>query len=186
MKEQLLSYSSILELLGDETRSTLPAELHGFICGVLAGNGKLDEAQKFKLMTDLLAEEIEYETLPKEIVDLILTSKIQLQDADFEFQLLLPSDDDDLAVRLTALALWCQSFVEGLGMSGLQQSAIERANLSEAIQDLTEIANVSTQNLDDDETVEFDFLAVMEHVRASALLIHMENATKIEETAAVH
>ena len=40
---------------------------------------------------------------------------------------------------------------------------------------------------DDDETVEFDFMAVVEHVRASALLIHMENATKIEEiTEAVH
>ncbi len=182
MKEKLLPYWAVSELLA--ARSTLPAELHGFICGVLSGNGQLNEALKFKLITDLLAEELEKETLPKEIVSLILISKAQLQEADFEFQLLLPSDEEELSVRITALAFWCQSFVEGLGLSGLKQNEIERANLSETIQDLTEIANVNTQELEDDEASEFDFIAVAEHVRTSVLLIYMENAVKSQKKEA--
>ena len=143
------------------------AELHGSLCGWLAGGG----ASRAEWLRDVLADPAAPLTASGDALDdLRLASAAQLADRDFAFELLLPPADATLAERSGALFDWCRGFLGAFGLAaGGDPKLSEEAN--EALGDIAKLAAAQPQEEGDDE--DEDALAeIEEFVRVAALLLH--------------
>ena len=100
----------------------------------------------------------------------------KLADTEMTFNLLLPDDETALSVRAESLSTWCQGFLTGLGLSGVQMSESNETtrDLREALVHLTEIAKLDIENiemLDEDEEA---YMEVTEYVRMVVFAIYDE------------
>jgi uncharacterized protein YgfB (UPF0149 family) len=94
--------------------STSAAELHGSLCGWLAGGGTPGPDWPAKVFAD--------DALPaladgSPLARLQQVSAAQFDDRDFEFDLLLPDAGAPLAERSGALFDWCRGFLGGFGLA---------------------------------------------------------------------
>ncbi|MBZ2189157.1 UPF0149 family protein [Alcanivorax sp. JB21] len=152
-----------------------PTELHGVICGLLStgaggqdaellgmlaahselvGQWPAEAAKGFVALRDLAASGYAGETL--------------------ELALLLPDDDEELGVRVAALAQWCEGFLVGFGTgsAGVRDSDLA-PGLQEALSDLAAVsqAELPEENSPEEEAM---FEQIAEHCRMAALMIFTE------------
>src|SRR5690606_5397314 len=85
----------------------------------------------------------------------------ELTRSDMGFQLLVPEDDTDLDERVDALGQWCQGFLAGLGLSGIETASDE---LADTLNDLSAIALVGSDGAAGEDS-ENDLFAIAEYVR---------------------
>ena len=90
--------------------------------------------------------------------------------SDFDFSLIIPSDDESIAERVEAVSLWCSGFLSGYGESGRQLSSDDASDVKEALLDLSRIASMSGEVPEGEEN-ESDLTEIVEFVRISTLLI---------------
>lgn len=174
-KNQLPEYTDVITKLGCERQPHLPAELHGFMCGILCGLADTHSDIGFKtVLSRLEEEEIETNESKTCLATIMLLTAQQLQDADFGFQLLLPAEDMPIEMRVAGLAAWCQSFLSGLGMTNLSELILQNAIIKEAMHDVSEIGKTKCSNdLSEDES-ESAFLELVEFIRMAVLLIYTQ------------
>lgn len=160
-------------------------ELHGGICGLLCTHGPgavsvwISESR-----ADHGPRSGEAAVAAEQLHDAEAETWRELNSPSLTFYPLLPDAEVDLAERVTALALWCQGFVAGLGLGGysLEDAALEQdaasgqSQIAEIVGDFVEI---SRAGLGTDERVEsdqagFDLVALVEYVRISVQLIFEE------------
>ena len=149
------------------------AEAHGSLCGLLLGRQEIAKwlgatLDKTPDASDLLAQESAQ--LLQQLYD---DSKQQLNDEDMSFELLLPDEDDEFALRLIGLADWCQGFLYGLAMNGeaLLKALSEQGK--ECLNDLLEISQLAHDEEASDES-EAVYAELVEHVRLSVIYINEE------------
>lgn len=143
------------------------AELHGALCGWLAGGG----AQ----MPDWLANVLADDAAPAVAADSVLdrlrqASAAQLDDRSFGFDLLLPAADTPLSERSGALFDWCRGFLGGFGLAAGHAPPLSDEG-SEALTDLAKLAAATPQD-DGDDDDEDALIEIEEFVRVAALLLH--------------
>jgi yecA family protein len=159
------------------------AELHGFATGQLAGGRRFSRAEWLRAAT----EQADLSQNPDEVEGDVLFTTCQqtlaaLTRSDMSFQPLLPADDEALEDRVDALGQWCQGFLMGLGLAGVD---MRDAELAEILRDLSAIAQIGSDGADsDDENGENDFFAVSEYVRMSAIDIFWQFNRDAEPEAA--
>lgn len=149
------------------------SELHGGLCGWLAGGGEN--------RADWLAPVLADTALSRPVVGgaldrLRVASAAQLEDRSFGFVLLLPDADASLATRSDALFAWCRGFLGGFGLAAGTPRLSEEGE--EALADLARLAAAQADTEgDEDEPGEEDALAeIEEFVRVAALLLHGDAA----------
>ncbi len=164
------------------------AEAHGALCGMLCARGSTELSE---WSDHVLGEQEAGNVLLRDVVSVLSAlhqnTLEQLNDALTEFHLLLPDDDDDLTLRVEALANWCQGFVYGLAAGGLKEDTEIPEDSQEIIRDMIEISRAGLEQLDDeeedgdgedavdsDEENERAYMEIMEYVRTGILLIHEE------------
>lgn len=143
------------------------AELHGSLCGWLAGGG----VSRAEWLRDVLADPAAPVPDDGDVLEQLRQATAeQLGDRDFAFELLLPPSDATLAERSGALFDWCRGFLGAFGLaSGAGANLSEEAQ--EALGDLARLAAAQPQEEGDDE--DEDALAeIEEFVRVAALLLH--------------
>ena len=96
--------------------------------------------------------------------------------ADFEFRMLMPTEDVLIYERVAAVALWCSGFLYGLGESGRSINGME-GDVTEALTDLARVAAMA-DDVPEDEENEKDLAEIEEFVRVSVLLIFAETHTR--------
>lgn len=144
------------------------AELHGFLAGQLAGGKRFSRGEWLRAA----AEQGDLSQNPDEVEGDVLFTTYQhtlaeMTRSDMAFTPLLPADDDALADRVDALGQWCQGFLLGLGLAGVN---MEDSELADSLRDLSAIAQIGSDGTDtDDEDAESDFFAIFEYVRMSAI-----------------
>lgn len=146
--------------------ATPASELHGAICGWLAGGGEAGPGWLGKVMAD------DTPTPPADgpLDQLLAASGSQLEDRDFGFELLLPDAEASLAERSGALFDWCRGFLGAFGMAaGADPKLSDEA--SEALSDLARLAMASPQD-DGDQEDEAALAEIEEFVRVATLLLH--------------
>lgn len=147
--------------------STSASELHGALCGWLAGGG----ANVREWPARVLADPATATPAANGALDrLRVVSAAQMVDPEYGFVLLLPDNDASMTERSGALFDWCRGFLGGFGLA-----AGAAPNLSEesrdALTDLAKFAATSPQDEGDEED-EQALTELEEFVRIVALSLH--------------
>ncbi|MCK4742992.1 MAG: UPF0149 family protein [Sulfuriflexus sp.] len=176
---ELPAYSEIDELLKQSGAMQEPAESHGLLSALLCAGKEpiptwLSELHPEQHDADLLAKEAR-ETLE----GFAAVVKVQLQGADFSYELMVPADDESLPNRVLALAQWCQGFYLGLGIAGIDDLKKLPEDSREVVKDMTEIAGVEnyaeeTEQQPASEEDEAAYAELVEYLRVGVLLIFEE------------
>lgn len=149
------------------------AEVHGIICGMLAGGMPLEDREWLEPMADFIHQG---DSLPidakDELVELFNQTCQQLVEADFSLMLCLPDDASPINDRGQALINWVQGFMLGFGIHQADLTGCT-ADVKEALEDFADIARMDEQ-MSDDEDSEKALFEVMEYVRISCILCFNE------------
>ena len=143
------------------------AELHGALCGWLAGGGAPTPDWLAKVTAD---DAVAAVTADSVLDHLLRASAAQLDDRSFGFDLLLPAADAPLSERSGALFDWCRGFLGGFGLAAGHAPPLSEEG-SEALTDLARLAAATPQD-DGDEDDEDALIEIEEFVRVAALLLH--------------
>ena len=144
-----------------------PYELHGGLCGWLAGGGPSVREWPAKVLAD---DALPAPAAGSALDELRLASAAQLADRSFDFALLLPDSEASLAERSGALFEWCRGFLGGFGLSAGSVAKLSEEG-TEALGDLAKLAAAQPQS-DGDEEDEEALVEIEEFVRVAALLLH--------------
>lgn len=145
--------------------ATDAAELHGALCGWIAGGGSVGP--------DWLARVFADPALPPAegvLKDLAEATRAQFSDREFSFELLLPPADASLQERSGALFEWCRGFLGGFGLAAGAEPPLSEES-REALGDLAKLAAAQPQDDGDDED-EAALSEIEEFVRVAVLLMH--------------
>lgn len=169
-------------MLGRLGADASPSELQGFLCGHLVtgnrdhqswlahANGFLDVGEFDQEMKSLL-------------VSLFEESETQIKEADFEFQLLLPDEEEELSLRVLLIGQWCQGFLTSFGMGCNDERAHALSDdAKSALADFVAIAQISDDEVDEDNNGEADYTEITEYVRMAVLGLAMECRQAPERT----
>ena len=154
---------------------TQASELHGSLCGFLAGGGSLQG------VSVLAALQLDGEPVEPSVDDSALLQRLvkqcanELDDPELGFEPLLPEDDRPLAERADAMAEWCRGFLGGFGLAGTAAHAQLSEEAQEVLRDLGTIAASSFDFGEQDED-EDALIEVQEFVRIGAMLLYTECA----------
>ena len=101
----------------------------------------------------------------------------QLSERLSEFEPLLPADADDVGLRTTALAHWCEGFLHGLVSTKHADALKERLAtepLSDIIKDMLQMTRAALDEESDLEENEAAYVELVEYLRVAAQLCYEE------------
>ncbi len=163
----LPSYAEIGEVSRQQQLAADPAELHGALCGWLAGGGE-DVAD---WPARALADPQLPTPPPGSALDRLRTASVaQLEDRSFAFELLLPDGETSAVDRADALFAWCRGFLGSFGLAAGAHPPLSEEG-AEALQDLARLAQASPEGGDEQED-EDALSEIEEYVRIAVLLLH--------------
>ena len=165
-------YTELSAALVDAKLNFSTAQVHGLFCGfICAGNIKDHHAWEKQLFGTQKIKDAHCLELLQQLYEL---THQQLKEFSFEFSLFLPDDETDINLRAEALGLWCQGFVTGLQpVTGASHNPM-KDEIQEALNDITEIAQVNYGDIADDDEDEVAYFELVEYVRLAALMIYHE------------
>jgi uncharacterized protein len=171
----LVGHDDIDALIMRLRLGTEASELHGSLCGYLAGGGSL------RGTSVLAALQLDGEATDPSADDLALLDRLarqsetELADPELGFEPLLPEDDRPLEERAEAMVDWCRGFLGGFGLAGTAAHAQLSDEAQEVLRDIGTIAASSFDFGSEDED-EDALIEVQEFVRVAAMLLHTECA----------
>jgi uncharacterized protein len=144
------------------------AEAHGTLVGALCAMQCSLDDWLGEILPEGRAEGLAAATL-RGIFD---STSGALGEGNLGFTPLLPSDDDPIDERTTALGEWCQGFLYGLGSGALPDASSMQGEAAEVIRDLTEITHVDVDPADGTESNESAYTELVEFVRVGVQLLY--------------
>ena len=171
----MLSYFELNELLRGINAEIRAAECHGFLCGQVCVYGYPYE-ELWQEVIDAQTDDVEVVHDCYHEITMLLDEIINnIQSGDFEFQLLLPADDNSLAERVEALADWCHGFLNGYGIGAGDQALTVTEECREILEDFAKICRVGVEEISDEED-EQALVELIEYVRMGAIAIYTDLA----------
>jgi uncharacterized protein len=148
---------------------TSASELHGGLCGWLAGGGQATPQWPAKVLADDALAPVSPGSVLEELQ---VASAQQLEDRSFGFELLLPPSERGTTERAAALFDWCRGFLGGFGLAAGAKPPLSEEG-EEALGDLARLAQAAPETGEEEE--DQDALAeIEEFVRVAALLLHSD------------
>jgi len=163
------TFAKLSQALSSTALKLHASQVHGLVCGILCGNPTSDAAWE-----ELITDGKEIPKTHEMLQELYKTSAKQFKEFLFELQLLLPPDAEDLPRRAEALTLWCQGFLTGLKLAQVPIVGLEPKELTEAINDLIEIAKMNYEEVVASEEDEIAYVELVEYVRMAVILIYQD------------
>ena len=166
----LPGYAELADALRALETGLEPAELHGSLCGWLAGGGPHDRRGWFAaVMADPLLSAPE----PGGMLDRLYRASVQqLESPDFDFELLMPDDERPVDERGDALLAWGRGFLGGFGLAAGESPPLSEES-SEALADLARIT-ANELSYEDPQADEEALGEVAEFVRVAVMLVHSD------------
>ena len=166
----LPGYAELTTELADREAGIDAAELHGALCGWLAGGGARD---RDGWLASVMADPLLSSPAAGDVLDRLYHATVeQLESSDFEFELLLPDDDRPVDERGDALLAWGRGFLGGFGLAAGEAPPLSGES-TEAIADLARIT-ASELTYDDPDADEEALGEVAEFVRVAVMLVHSD------------
>lgn len=137
-----ISYTTLNTQLKQAGIPMTASELDGFLSGLLCGNVKDKDWQT--LLFQFTNDDHTYPTsLLNDVTSLYKQIKQSLADiVEFNFQLLLPNEEESVFIQADALSEWVNHFLLGLGIV-LPSLDKEKGDIGEALDDLQDIARLT-------------------------------------------
>lgn len=171
-----MTFDELTKLLAVEDFEESAAELHGLLCGRLAGGERLAGGSiRTALVQSLVSDEELIDNALAELTSLYQLTLAALRDSDYAFSPLLPDDEAPLVERVTALSEWTQGFLDGLVDAGLAGDSPLSEDATQALGDLVAISQADFDG-EGDNSDEVDFAELAEFVRVTAIMIFAELA----------
>ena len=162
------------------------SEAQAIACGMLAVNITSDKIAWVQLLFgDIDPENSAQIEAIKLSGDLFEQSKLQLQDSNLAFELLMPEEDESLLSRVSALQEWCSGFLLGVSMSGISDYKKLPEDSRELMADFTEIGTSGNFDLENEDESEEAISEIVEYVRMGVLLIN-EELQPIKQSTLIH
>ncbi len=165
----LPKYFELNQVLNSTTLKLHPSQTHGLICGIICGNLNSHVAWEELIVGDKSSEKV-HETLHQ----LYDASSQLLREFLFDFKLILPVDSQPLPARAEALTLWCQGFLTGLKLVNIPIVDREPSEVTEAINDIIEIAKMNYEEVVASEEDEAAYTELVEFIRMAIILIYQD------------
>lgn len=151
------------------------SKVHGLLCGLLCVNGALTSETWLNCVVDELpSAKNRIQDSQELLFQLQDVTFSQLTADNFSFSLLLPSDHIPIFKRTLALGYWCQGFLSGLGLGGMQKSWALSAEAEEFLNDLLQITQVGFDTQNAGEEDECAYTEIVEYIRVGVLLMEQE------------
>lgn len=149
------------------------SELHGVLCGYLV-SGRYREGESY--LRALLAKRDAKTTRAATVAlfDVLTISQQQLKQFGFDFEMMLPTDEAPLTIRAQAFSEWCEGFTQGLTVAGVDFSQLQNEEAQDAIQHITEFAQLDYASLHVSEEDERALLEVTEYTRMAVLSLQAD------------
>lgn len=172
----LPSYNTFTDAIADLDLPISGSELHGVMCGYLcAGATSEGEGYLRALMTNKNDQnKIGLREAALALFGVFAVSQQQITSFDFEFQLLLPAEDEPLSERAKAFGEWCEGFTQGMGLANVGYDDLQEEEAQEALQHLTEFAHLDYHTLHVNEEDEQSLMEVSEYARMAVLRIYSD------------
>lgn len=156
------------------------SELHGVMCGYLsAGASTAGGVYLRALMVNRHDDITRAATLA--LFNLYTVTEQQIMHEGFVFELFLPDDDEDLALRAKAFSQWCEGYTQGITMAGVDYHQFHDEDTQEALQHITEFAELDYQSIEVGSDDERSLMEVYEYTRVSVLHIFNDlNLNRLE------
>lgn len=152
------------------------SELHGSLCGYLAGGATLNGGKPLGALELEGAEDITLSPSDQAALDTLLRQcRDALADPNLGFEPLLPADERPLDERADALTEWCRGFLGGFGLAGTDAHAKLSDDAQEVLRDFGTIA-ASSFDFGDAAEDEDALVEVQEFLRVGVLLLYTESA----------
>lgn len=180
MTQSSLDYAALQETLASAGAVVALPELHGGVCGALCAGAT--PAARHWVVDSLQDQELEPSVELGAVLDELVARSLQtLEERELGFVLLLPSDDEPLADRVQALALWCHGFLSALGANAPELAHRKRAKgdtddsetITEILSDFAEIsrAGLSEAEAEGEDSPDFALAELIEYVRVSVQIV---------------
>ncbi|MBA2650463.1 MAG: UPF0149 family protein [Legionella sp.] len=154
--------------------------LHGRMCGFLcAGADSQGEAYLRALLPNNKDDSSRHILLS--LFSVYTITQQYIADFNFEFKLLLPHEDEPLIDRACAFSEWCEGFIQGLNMAGVGPEQFYEEEAQEAVQHITEFAELDTESIEMNEEDEKAFMEVSEYTRMAVLRLHADIIANAKE-----
>ncbi len=171
-----LDFDDLANLFVKLGSSLSPTYLHGSIAGVLSAGKRMNQETWVDWALDQIAASNDIEDDHVTIIQgLYFKTLTELEDPGLAFNMILPDDQTPMVDRLQSLSEWAGSFLGAFGASGtVHETSDLPATIQEILEDLSEIAQVDATSGEELSSSELDFMAVVEHVRVSAITVYLE------------
>jgi len=168
-----LAHQFLDEALARADASADASQAHGMLCGVLCAPHGIDTEE---WMAEILDDGGHTNASGSQCRRLLLAlhedAVHQIGDDNMSFRLLLPGDGESLANRAEALAAWCEGFLYGMALGGLQRFEDLPDNAREILTDMSHFTRIDTE--EDGEAAERAYVELVEYMRVGALLVNAE------------
>jgi yecA family protein len=145
------------------------AEAHGILCGLLCSS----DFDNDKWLKHVLGETSVQDGLASECEQQLLLLKNytikQLNSPNFEFMPLVPDEDEPMLERTQALGAWCEGFLFGLGLAGVEKFVGDE---KEFINDLISISRIDVDK--DNNENEEHYMQIIEYIKIGVISLYEE------------
>lgn len=162
-----MNYQSVNDTLTQLATGIDAAEAHGMATGMLS---IASDAAASNWIQAIFGEELsQAETEHEELVALFEQTRKSLTAGflDFDFDLLIPDDDESYSDQATALGLWCNGYLYGIGY--YQANTPWPGELGEIMRDMIELTKIDCS--DNDPDAEADLMEIREYVRVAVFMV---------------
>lgn len=176
----LPEYDSFVESIAALMLESSASKLHGLMCGFLcAGADHHGEVYLRALSNN--KRDTDSRNAVLSMFAIYSISQQQINNFDFEFELLLPDDEEPLITRAEAFSAWCSGFIEGLTIAGIEIDQFYEEDAQEAFQHIVEFSELDCESLDMDEDDERALMEVAEYTRMAVIRLHGDLVTNERE-----
>lgn len=172
----VFDFDEVADHLLEQGLENSPSELHGCLCGLLAGGSPGQPEAGLAALNRALGVDVHGE-LAELLMRLYAITAAALEDEEFDFHPLLPDDTVELGSRTAALAAWCRGFLAGFADAGA--AADEGGSLpgssGEVLKDFAAIAGAAVDEDASEDESENSYTELVEYLRFAALNVYMDN-----------
>lgn len=173
VQSKTLAFADFSHILAQADVSTNPSEVHGILCGLICIGHKLDG----KFWFDAVLNALGAKSLlcNRELVIRLYDATCrQLSGLEYDFQLLLPEEEQSFAERAMALSYWCRGFSYALSMADAHLTANASEEMLDAIHCISDVGNIDFDEIDVSENDKLAYESVVDFVRTSVIMLYAE------------